>query len=358
MSNDQQHTELNRLLKVVNYLIGLVFLLVFAVMLTPILVWKGDSIVDFFKSKPTKEKIASSSSIDTVNYWRPKDISAIEDKSQKELVEYGKELIAHTSRYLGPKGSVLQLSNGLNCQNCHLEAGTKIWGNNYGSVASTYPKFRARSGMEENMYKRINDCFERSLNGLALDSLSKEMQAIKAYISYIGADVKKDEKALGSGFKDLAFLDRAADPAHGKEVYIAQCQSCHMADGQGQLNPEGTEYSFPALWGKHSYNDGAGLYRISNFAKYVKNNMPQGVTYHEPKLSDEEAWDVAAFVNSQPRPHKNTPQDWPDIAKKPIDHPFGPYADQFTEVQHKFGPFKPIQKEQKKREAELKKSKI
>lgn len=358
MSNDQQHTDLSRLLRVINYLIGLVFLLVLAVMLTPILVWKGERIVDFFKTKPTEEKIASNSSIDTVKYWRPKDISAIENKSQKELVEYGKELIAHTSKYLGPKGSVLQLSNGLNCQNCHLEAGTKIWGNNYGSVASTYPKFRARSGMEENMYKRINDCFERSLNGLPLDTLSKEMQAIKAYISYIGADVKKGEKALGSGFKDLAFLDRAADPVHGKEVYIAQCQSCHMADGQGQMNPEGTEYAFPALWGEHSYNDGAGLYRISNFAKYVKNNMPQGVTYLAPKLSDEEAWDVAAFVNSQPRPHKNTPKDWPDISKKPIDHPFGPYADQFSATQHKFGPFKPIQKEQKKREEELKKSKI
>jgi thiosulfate dehydrogenase len=159
MSNDQQHTDLSRLLRVINYLIGLVFLLVLAVMLTPILVWKGERIVDFFKSKPTEEKITSNSSIDTVNYWRPKYISAIEDKSQKELVEYGKELIAHTSRYLGPKGSVMQLSNGLNCQNCHLDAGTKIWGNNYGSVASTYPKFRARSGMEENMYKRINDCF-------------------------------------------------------------------------------------------------------------------------------------------------------------------------------------------------------
>lgn len=358
MSNDQQHTEFTRLLKVVNYLLVLVFLLVFAVVLTPILVWKGDKIIAFFKSKPEVETSLSASQIDTIQYWRPKEITTIEEQQLKNQVEYGKELIAHTSKYLGPKGSVLQLSNGLNCQNCHLEAGTKIWGNNYGSVASTYPKFRARSGMEENMYKRINDCFERSLNGLPLDTLSKEMQAIKAYISYIGADVKKGAKALGSGFKDLAFLDRAADPVHGKEVYIAQCQSCHMADGQGQMNPEGTEYAFPALWGKHSYNDGAGLYRISNFAKYIKNNMPQGVTYLAPKLSDEEAWDVAAFVNSQPRPHKNTPKDWPDISKKPIDHPFGPYADQFSATQHKFGPFKPIQKEQKKLEEELKKSKI
>jgi thiosulfate dehydrogenase len=79
--------------------------------------------------------------------------------------------------------------------------------------------------------------------------------------------------------------------------------------------------------------------------------MPLGVSYQNPQLSDEEAWDVAAFVNSQVRPNKNTPKDWPDITKKPIDHPFGPYSDGFSETQHKFGPFKPIQE---KREANKK----
>lgn len=79
--------------------------------------------------------------------------------------------------------------------------------------------------------------------------------------------------------------------------------------------------------------------------------MPQGTTFNSPQLTDEEAWDVAAFVVAQKRPHKDVPKDWPDISKKPIDHPFGPYADRFTETQHKFGPFKPISEEQKKNEA-------
>jgi thiosulfate dehydrogenase len=59
-------------------------------------------------------------------------------------------------------------------------------------------------------------------------------------------------------------------------------------------------------------------------------------------LTDEQAWDVAAFVNSQPRPQKDLSKDWPNIASKPIDHPFGPFADGFSEAQHKYGPFKPI----------------
>jgi thiosulfate dehydrogenase len=71
--------------------------------------------------------------------------------------------------------------------------------------------------------------------------------------------------------------------------------------------------------------------------------MPFGeVEYHNPQLTNEEAWDVAAFVNSQPRPSKIFKEDWPDISKKPIDHPFGPFTDGFTEDQHKYGPFKPI----------------
>jgi len=114
------------------------------------------------------------------------------------------------------------------------------------------------------------------------------------------------------------------------------------------------EYTYPALWGKNSFNDGAGLYRISNFAKYIKYNMPLGVTHRNPQLTDEEAWDVAAFIVSQARPHINVPKDWPDISKKPADHPFGPYADAFAEAQHKYGPFKPIVEEQKKIEEAVK----
>lgn len=280
-------------------------------------------------------------------YWIAPDVNTISDEGLKKQIEYGKELIAHTSRYLGPQGSVMQISNGMNCQNCHLQAGTAVFGNNYGSVASLYPKFRERSGMQEGIEKRVNDCFERSLNGKTLATNGDEMKAIVAYINFLGANVPKGEKAVGSGFKGLSYLDRAADPVLGKSVYTGKCQSCHQPDGSGILNPDKSEYTFPPLWGKNSYNDGAGLYRVSNFAKYVKNNMPMGASYESPVLSDEEAWDVAAYINSQPRPHMNFPKDWPDKSKKPVDHPFGPYSDNFTEKQHKFGPFKPIVEAQK-----------
>ena len=71
--------------------------------------------------------------------------------------------------------------------------------------------------------------------------------------------------------------------------------------------------------------------------------MPFNQASHQsPVLSVEESWDVAAYVNSQPRPEATMTGDYPDISKKPIDHPFGPYADPFSEQQHKYGPFQPI----------------
>lgn len=282
-------------------------------------------------------------------FWKAADISLVTNEVELQQLEYGKDLISHTAKYLGPNGSVKKISNGMNCSNCHLDSGTKPWGNNYGSVFSTYPKMRGRSGKIEGISKRINDCFERSLNGSPLNDEDKEMKAMIAYIEYIGKDVPKGQDANGSGIYDLEFLDRAADPVKGKSIYDAKCASCHQVDGQGILTDDKKEYTYPPLWGANSYNSGAGLYRISRFAGYVKYNMPLGATYENPQLTDEEAWDLAAYVNNLPRPSKDLSKDWPNISKKAVDHPFGPFSDNFTETQHKFGPFKPI-KEQKKKD--------
>lgn len=275
--------------------------------------------------------------------WQAMSMDALVHEKDPELIKYGKELIANTSLYLGPKGKVRSISNGMNCQNCHLDAGTRPWGNNYGAVLSTYPKFRGRSGTIENIQKRINDCFERSLNGKGLDSNSREMLAMKSYIEFVGQFVPKDSIPAGSGIWKLKNLKRPADPINGQVAYEQKCVTCHGQNGEGVMNADGTAYTYPPLWGVHSYNIGAGLYRLSRFAGYIKANMPYGATYDKPQLTDEESWDIAAYVNSRPRPHKDLSKDWPKISAKPVDHPFGPYDDDFSEVQHKFGPFKPIE---------------
>lgn len=342
-NNNEPNNINSQLVKIIQQLLGVVaVLLCFLLLLLLLLVF---GVPDFISKKNTStETPAVVSSIPAEKpkseFWEAPDAATITD----EEVKYGKELIAHTSEYLGPNGKVMKITNGMNCQNCHLDAGTRVFGNNYSAVASTYPKFRARSGTEENIEKRVNDCFERSLNGKAIADDSKEMKAIVAYIKWLGKDVPKGESPKGVGLVEVPFLERAADPAKGKLVYDTKCMSCHQANGEGLLNADKTAYTYPPLWGEHSYNHGAGLFRLSRFAGYVKANMPLGATHANTQLTDEEAWDVAAFVNSQPRPVRDLSADWPDISKKPIDHPFGPYSDGFSEKQHKYGPFAPIKK--------------
>jgi thiosulfate dehydrogenase len=271
-----------------------------------------------------------------------------------DMIRYGRKLVANTAFYLGPKGVVAHMTNGMNCQNCHLDAGARLYGNNYSAVLSTYPKFRERSGTVENIYKRVNDCLERSLNGKSLDTAGREMQAIYAYIQWLGRDVPKKSKPTGSGIRDLPFPARAADAVKGRVVYMDKCQRCHGDNGQGIRNTDSTLYVYPPLWGPHSYTTGAGLYRISRFAGYIKDNMPWGASYSAPQLTDEEAWDIAAFVNTQPRPVKLFQKDWPDISAKPVDYPIGPYTDGFSEAQHKYGPFEPIRQKRQAMMAKLK----
>jgi thiosulfate dehydrogenase len=283
----------------------------------------------------------------TGSYHRPgtpaPDTATIPHTAAGRQIRYGRELVAHTARYLGPQGSVAHLTNGMNCQNCHLQAGTQGFANNYLAVAATYPKMRARSGTMVGIELRVADCMERSLNGRAAPGNSREMRAIVAYIKWLGKDIPKGKKVYGTGFVKLAYLDRAADPVIGKAVFATKCQRCHGPAGQGQPLADNTGYEYPPLWGPHSYNDGAGLFRVTNLARYVKAAMPFGASFDHPQLTNQQAWDVAAFVNSQPRPHLATPHDWPDIRQKPVDHPFGPYADNFSEKQHKFGPYQPLE---------------
>lgn len=276
--------------------------------------------------------------------WQPPNDDEISSDENGDLIRYGKSLVSNTSKYLGPRGIVAQLSNGMNCQNCHIDAGTQNLANPFSAVASTYPKYRERSGIIESVEFRINDCMLRSLNGKVLDSASLEMRSIVAYLNWIGKDVPKTVKPKGAGIESLPYPDKAADTVKGRIVYVNQCSRCHGAKGEGILLVDSSGYLYPPLWGTNSFNTGAGIFMLSRLAGFIKNNMPYGVNWKWPQLNNEEAWNVAAFISSQQRPLKIFNSDWKNIAKKPIDFPFGPYTDSFSEKQHKYGPFAPMKK--------------
>lgn len=260
-------------------------------------------------------------------------------------IHYGEELITHTAQYLGPdvaSETMRFTGSHLSCKNCHLQAGKQANAIGFVGVASRYPNFRARSNQVGDLKDRINGCMQRSLNGKPLPKDSREMNAMVAYMEWLSTGIPQGAKVEGQGTPQIELLDRAASPEAGKKIFAQKCIACHQQKGQGlPVNPQDLSqgYTFPPLWGPDSFNDGAGMHRLITASKYIKANMPLGIA----DLTAEEAFDVAAFINSMERPHKSgLDKDYPDRKLKPVDAPFPPYADTFPQQQHQYGPFKPI----------------
>jgi thiosulfate dehydrogenase len=278
--------------------------------------------------------------------WAPPDIKSVGDDAFGKLVKYGYALMTDTTNQIGPQAADPQMrysGNNLSCQNCHLKAGTQAYAMPLTGVWGQFPQYRGREGEVGTLEDRINGCMERSMNGRALPLGSREMKALLAFTKWVSTGIPDGAKLTGSGAMSVKEPGRAADLAHGGEVYARVCATCHGNDGQGQRAESGNGYRFPPLWGPDSYNDGAGMARLLSAAAFIKHNMPFGTTYASPLLSDEEAYDVAAFINSAERPQRaNLDKDFPNRLQKPVDTAYGPYADDFPPAQHKLGPFDPI----------------
>ncbi len=281
--------------------------------------------------------------------WTAPDPGKLPDDAWGRTVRLGRALIARTYAYIGPEvadPAKRWAGNNLACQNCHIGAGTQPFGNPLVGSFAIYPNYRARSGRVGTIEDRIQGCMERSMNGRKLPPDSPELTAMVAYLKFLATGHAVGEQVAGHGPGTMPELDRAADPARGRAVYAATCAACHGADGQGQRNgkPGDAEgYLVPPLWGADSFNDGAGMDRLIEAANFIHGNMPAGTTWRRPAIAVADAWDVAAFVQSQPRPHMaGLERDYPDRWQKPVDAPYGPYADGFSEQQHRLGPFAPI----------------
>jgi thiosulfate dehydrogenase len=277
----------------------------------------------------------------------PPDTSTIPDNATGDMIRYGRDLLVNFPYYLGPKGSVGSFGgNGLGCQNCHLEAGTRPFGLNYFSAHARYPQYRAREGRILTLGDRINNCIERPLNGRSMPLDSKEMVAMLAYMQWLGKGVPVGERVHGDNLKAIALLDRPADPVKGRAVYDMHCMRCHGDDGQGVQKEDGIAYVYPPLWGPMSYQPGSSMHRLIKSAQFIKYNMPNDIArWDAPVLTDEEAMDVAAYVNDDrlhTRPQPDPTSEYPIHKEKPLDYFLPPYADPFSADQHKYGPFKPI----------------
>lgn len=260
--------------------------------------------------------------------------------------EYGERLIRHTSRELGSGQSdpARRFSgNNLDCASCHLQSGQLPGMLSLLQTSGKYPTFSARDGIVGDLADRINGCMTRSMNGRALPKDSVQMQSMVAWIDTLGERYAAMSDSSRAANDPPVFVEpaRAADPEHGAQVYAARCQVCHGANGEGlkETTDLADGYVFPPLWGPDSYNIGAGMARVLTAARFIKARMPLGA----PTLSDDEAFDVAAYMNAQARPDMaNLEKDYPELQRKPVDSPYPPYADSFPVEQHRRGPFGPI----------------
>lgn len=267
--------------------------------------------------------------------------------------EYGRRLVAQTAELLGPDQpdeGLRYISSRLNCASCHLGTGTEPGTLTLLQTDEHYPRFSGRAGNWTDVEDRINECMQRSMNGRPLPMDSAEMIAMAAYLRGLGAQYASMGASLRKAEEPPPFKTpvRAADVGAGERVFAARCAQCHGADGLGLFAAADPRkgYLFPPLWGRDSFNNGAGMHRVLTAARFIKARMPLG----DATLTDDEAFDVAAFINSKPRPEMaNLEHDYPDRNAKPVDNPYGPYADDFPLEQHKYGPFQPIEEFYKKR---------
>lgn len=230
---------------------------------------------------------------------------ALQSERPRSLADQGLAYLTKTSqllpKYVGAK---------INCTNCHMNGGQTPHAGPWINVSKRYPKYRNRTAKQVTLTERVNDCFERSMNGKALPEDHSVMNAILAYMN----SLETSDEVKGVGVTKLV-LQRDPDLRHGEQVYQAKCVQCHQKSGQGMILEDGT-IVYPPLWGDKSFNIGAGMARLHTAAGFVKHNMPLG---QGGSLSDDEAWDVAFYFSQQNRPDfAEKSKDWPK-GNKPKD---------------------------------------
>lgn len=232
-------------------------------------------------------------------FFTPPAESAIPAGPDGDAIRRGREIFLHTGQTVGA-----HVGNGLACGNCHLDAGRRDNAAPMWAAWGKYPAYRAKNGRINTMEDRIHDCFLYSMNAAGSpsgapppygDDVYRDLQL---YFAWLATGAPTGATLNGRGYIQLPPTALGHDPARGKAVYDSHCAACHGAQGQGQLNTDGS-VAYPPLWGAKSYNWGAGMTNVRTAAGFIAANMPYGQGY---TLTTQQAWDVAAYIDSRDRP--------------------------------------------------------
>ena len=213
-----------------------------------------------------------------------------------EIIRLGEQVVMETSEHPLSKAFV---GNSLNCSSCHLDGGRDPKAATFLGVASAYPAWAPREQRVITLEDRILNCFIRSQNGTRPPNGGELSVALAAYISWLSEGYKirlNASKSLGPNQMQMLDVDQFTPSVErGAELYRDRCADCHADDGGGG--------DAPPVWGPQSFNDGAGMARIDKLASWLKVAMPPD----ETDLSGSEAIDLAAYINSKPRPKFSPP---------------------------------------------------
>lgn len=222
----------------------------------------------------------------------PSDDSIPNDK-YGDAVRLGKKIFTETFRY-----ARRYAGNDLSCSSCHLEAGRRPNAGPMWAAFGMYPAYRAKNNRNNTLAETIRQCFRFSMNGIAPTLDAPEVRALSSYIHFLSQGVPVGVEVPGRGFPRVPGTGYDPNPTRGGDVYRAKCAECHGDKGQGH-EMKGGGYVNPPLWGMDSYNKGSGMAQVELLAGFVKANMP---VQREWSLTDQEALDVAAYINLQFRP--------------------------------------------------------
>ncbi|MBC7658815.1 MAG: c-type cytochrome [Chitinophagaceae bacterium] len=226
-------------------------------------------------------------------------VKSFPDGEMGRIIRLGQEIFTHTQDNAKP-----YVGNDLQCVNCHLDRGRRPNSSPLGAAYGMYPAFRKKTNRVDTFQDRIAGCFQYSMNGKAPATDSEVMTALVTYSYWLAQGVPLGAKIEGQGYLSLPRPARKPSAVAGRLVFERSCSLCHGLDGQGQASEGKTV--FPPLWGPRSFNWGAGMHKPDRAAGFIKANMPLGLAN---TLSNQEAWDVAVYMNSHERPPDPRSQD-------------------------------------------------
>ncbi len=239
--------------------------------------------------------------------WTPPREADIPADSMGASIRRGLYLLRFT-----PESLPTYAPGGMRCTSCHQEDGLKATAAPLTGSHSRFPKYMPRSGAVITLADRVNYCITRSLAGSVLPVGSREMTDMLAYFAFISRDVPVGAKMAGANGLISMKDTLVGDAARGRAKYETTCVVCHLADGAGNG-------AIPPLWGPRSYSIGASMSREERAASFISHNMPQTAP---GTLTAQESFDLAAYINSHPRPDSpGKENDWP-MGGAPKDVPY------------------------------------